>query len=72
MYEISFFREKTIRLHFSVTPNKTGSVLPSPEEWRLWFSQPAYPELALEGGVLGGLRQASISTVIASILAMDR
>jgi hypothetical protein len=61
MYEISFFRKRNDPFAFAVTPDKTGSVLPSPEKWRRWFSQPAYPELALEGGALrrfeAGFRQ---------------
>ncbi len=52
MYEISFFRKKEDPFSFAVTRDKTGSMLPSPHEWQHWFSQQAYPELALEGGAL--------------------
>ncbi len=61
MYEISFFQKKNDPFAFAVTPDKTGSVLPSADKWRHWFSQPAYPELALESSALrkfeAGFRQ---------------
>lgn len=61
MYEIYFFQKKNDPFAFAVTPDKTGSVLPSADEWRHWFTQPAYPERALEGSALArfeaGFRQ---------------
>jgi hypothetical protein len=44
MYEISFFHKMNNPFAIAVTPDKTGSVLPSAAEWRYWFSQPVYPE----------------------------
>jgi hypothetical protein len=44
MHELSFFRKKNNPFAFAVTPDKTGLVLPSAEQWRYWFSQPVYPE----------------------------
>jgi hypothetical protein len=46
MIMLNWFRRKDDRYAFAVTPDETGSVLPSPEEWQPWFSQPAHPEIA--------------------------
>jgi hypothetical protein len=46
MIVLNWFRRKDDRYAFAVTPDDTGSVLPSPEEWQHWFSQPAHPEIA--------------------------
>jgi hypothetical protein len=43
VHEISFFKKKNDPFAFAVTPDETGSVLPSPGEWKHWFSQPTYP-----------------------------
>jgi hypothetical protein len=61
MYEISFFKKKNAPFVFAVTPDRTGSVLPSADEWQHWFTQNAYPEQAVEGCALikleAGFRQ---------------
>jgi hypothetical protein len=61
MNENTFFRNKIDRYAFAVTPDETGSVLPSPDQWQRWFSQPVHPELAVEGSDLreleAGFRQ---------------
>ena len=61
MYEISFFKKKNDPFAFAVTPDETGSVLPSADEWRHWFTQPVHPEQTVEGCALAefeaGFRQ---------------
>jgi hypothetical protein len=52
MHEISFFKKKNDPFALAVTPDETGSVLPSAGEWRHWFSQKVYPELAVDGCAL--------------------
>jgi hypothetical protein len=52
MYKISFFKKKNDPFFFAVTPDQTGSVLPSAGEWQHWFTQEAHPEQAVEGCAL--------------------
>jgi hypothetical protein len=58
--ELYFFQKKNDPFAFAVTPDETGSALPSADEWRRWFIQPVYPERG-EGSTLAkfeaGFRQ---------------
>ena len=47
MYPVSFFKDESDPFTFAVTPDKSGSVLPSTGNWRHWFSQMVYPEYAM-------------------------
>ena len=57
MYEISYFRKKNDHFSFAVTPDRTGSALPTPEAWEHWFSDFAYPEYGV-GPVLRDYQNA--------------
>jgi hypothetical protein len=48
MIMLHWFHRKDDRYAMAVTPDDTGSVLPS-GEWQCWHSQPVHPEQAIEG-----------------------
>lgn len=48
MYEVSFFKSVSKPAHFAITPDASGAILPSSNEWQHWFSQMVYPEHATE------------------------
>jgi hypothetical protein len=52
MYQVSFFQSTSDPFFFAVTPDESGSILPSPDSWRHWFSQSVYPEYAMKGSEL--------------------
>ena len=52
MYQVSYFKNVSEPLSFAVTPDESGSILPAPKSWRLWFSQPVHPEQAIAGSDL--------------------
>jgi hypothetical protein len=55
MYQVSFFQKKSDPFAFAVTPDSTGSVLPSSDDWQHWFSQMVYPEYAMKESELAKL-----------------
>jgi len=52
MYQVSFFKNAADPFLFAVTPDETGSILPSTDRWQHWFSQSVYPEHAMKGSEL--------------------
>jgi hypothetical protein len=57
MYQVTFFKSASDPFLFAVTPDESGSVLPSPGSWRRCFSQMVHPQHATPESELNKLER---------------